>query len=379
MYYRWRSILCVQFALVVFCGALNANYCRANDYAKNSECTGCHSVQRSQPKGGKLANGFGQWSDLQCYGCHAEITDVARNWAAGKTDDRFYALPVSDASLKRISTHGMAYLTTPENWHLHRYDHMRLQLFLAQPVRINPLQESRFPLMVANGEFLKSDTLLPKINKAKAQAGGAIFAAKCMSCHGDITPVSGRSRLSLFAFDEKWLYRYANKMDAGFHASQKPRVMPLVSLTHAEANSVYEYLGDSYIHQKEELRAAVDRIVAPSAPSKSISAAQVDYIWTSFFRDAACVHCHAIEGRAKMKFDLSNNMTLGVWLSTNDPYKLWRRLEIRELENRYGIGFSEPGMPMTGAPLPESFRKLIYHWISSGCLDQYQKINCPAR
>ncbi|HYX33979.1 MAG TPA: hypothetical protein VE954_12760, partial [Oligoflexus sp.] len=49
------------------------------------------------------------------------------------------------------------------------------------------------------------------------------------------------------------------------------------------------------------------------------------------------------------------------------PRELWRRLEIRALEEDAGLGAQKPGMPMTGPALPKPMRDMFLTWIQGGC------------
>jgi len=62
------------------------------------ECVGCHTARRNEPKS-RFANGLGHWNDSQCYGCHAELNDVAARHQKGQEDRRYYAVPVREEKL----------------------------------------------------------------------------------------------------------------------------------------------------------------------------------------------------------------------------------------------------------------------------------------
>ena len=72
------------------------------------ECNGCHGPTRAQPKA-RFKNGLGQWSDLQCHGCHAELNDVARRHAERERDPRYWAVPVSETRLTRMAREPLSY------------------------------------------------------------------------------------------------------------------------------------------------------------------------------------------------------------------------------------------------------------------------------
>ncbi len=334
---------------------------------ENMECRGCHTKNRLLPMDGHHSNGFGKWQDSQCVGCHQEITDIAQAWTSGVKDKRFIALPVSHTSLKRIAKHGMPYLDVKKNVNLTRFDHYRLAVFLATPVAINPVEGSTYPKMIAfpgalNTEKTKAAEIL---SDELIDQGRKLYTQHCQQCHADKNPVAKRSLLGLYAFSEQWIHQYSNQLA---NTTDMNRSMPKISLNDNESKALFHFFGHTFNDQVMEINTQVSRMAEPKSKAP-LNTQQTNYMWNNFFRDAGCVHCHGIKGRAQDKFDLTNNTSLVAWLTKNNPLDLWRRLEIRQIESELSIGHKDSGMPMTGAPLPRSFRDLVYRWTVNGCKD----------
>jgi mono/diheme cytochrome c family protein len=319
-------------------------------------CIGCHSEARSQPSG-RFPTGFGRWTDAQCFGCHQEFNEIGELFAQGVKDKRYYSLPIRDERLKALARNPLPYGHAPLQIAWDKYDPERLLRFLRRPTGY-PSRMPAFPDIRSEDFAFLRTTPVPS---GDAQRGEAIFQRTCVSCHAKRNPVSGHSTLQLSVYSSAWIYQYASG-----RAQTKERSMPVLNVSEAEAADIFAYLGQLRKKTEEQLDQAVARIQAPAAKGGAVPRAVAGYIENRFFRDGGCVHCHGIEGRALARFDTS---AAGIrsWLKVNDPLELWRRLEIRGLEEEAGLGAEKPGMPMTGPALPKPMRDLLLTWIQGGC------------
>lgn len=330
------------------------------------ECFGCHTSERMQNLG-KYANGFGQWTDLQCFGCHIEINEIATRINRGKKDRRSYSIPISRPRLIELAKHGLPYMSAPEELSWEHYETYRIRLFLARPVTIDGSLGRKAPLMPAFPELHIETSEINKFEPSDTKRGKILFVEKCFSCHHE---KAKRTQLALSIFKWEWLRNYSRGVGV-----QEGRTMPNIELTEQDAKDVHAYLG-SYLHEQIRLvDLAVGNLVPSTIDSTPLPDQTIVYIWQGFFRDGDCVHCHGIEGRARNRFDISEK-GFQVWLQENDPWELWRRLEIREIEATFGVGSEVPGMPMSGAPLPKPLRDVISRWIGQGCVDPKGKKWC---
>lgn len=319
-------------------------------------CVGCHSEARSQPPG-RFPTGFGRWTDAQCFGCHQEFNEIGELFARGIKDKRYYSLPIRDERLQALARDPLPYGHAPLQIAWDKYDPDRLLRFLQRPTG-HPSRMPAFPEMRPEDlAFLKRSP----VSAGDARRGETIFQTTCISCHAAQNPISGHSALQLSVYSSAWIHQYASGK-----VQTKERKMPALNLTADEAADIFSYLGQLRQKTEEQLDQAVAGIRMPPAHGRTVPRTVSAYVENRFFRDGGCVHCHGIEGRAQAKFDTS---AAGIrsWLQANDPMDLWRRLEIRALEEAAGLGAQEPGMPMTGPALPKPMRDMLLTWIQGGC------------
>lgn len=397
-----------------------------------AECQGCHTESRLQPRA-RLANGFGKWQDHQCVGCHFEITDIARNRARGIADARYLSLPVTDEKLALISRSAMPYLNAPQSpWRLAnskdhdafvdevgaflrpgtaaflpkappstgksntassidvpRLDDDGLWHFLRRPHGRCDDNGCQAPTMMAYPQLEKAEmakvvpwplnhnsaTQDPKMrpaglaqSSAQDQAvvqGQALYQQRCQGCH-DKDAKARYDAVGLAMFDVRWLMQIPHQ--------QQP-----FSLTAADANA----LADFFKWQRQQRQQQVDTALTTLESSwqqvktTPLSAGEARYLWRDFWRDAACVHCHGIEGRARLRFN-SDEAPLREYLRRGQGKQIYYRLKIRHIEQRLGMSAAIPGMPMTGAALPEPFIELVGRWLKTGCPDAKMQPQCSA-
>lgn len=350
------------------------------------ECVGCHTARRNEPKS-RFANGLGHWTDSQCYGCHAELNDVAARHQKGQEDRRYYAVPVREEKLAQLATSPLAYMNAPESVEppdgaVPRVSWERLAAFLKRPSNLSRKEGSRAPRMMAY------PSLPPKALKAVAHLVGvrqpgrektpakltveerrradALWTTRCFICHGGPKPMSGRSGVALGLYTAEWLQDYA----AGkVHSPREARTMPVVPLSTDEAKLLYRLFGDMRAEAERELDARVSRLkLEDMAVPTALPPALLGYLWGPFFRDATCVHCHATSPRAASAFT-ADAEGLKAYLRRKSGEEFWRRLETRALEAEHGLVAATPGMPMAGVELPLELRRFIARWVLEGCKD----------
>lgn len=351
------------------------------------ECEGCHSPKRVQPVS-RFANGLGQWTDAQCYGCHKEINEVARLGMAGDRGAKFSALPLSSQRLEQLASVPLSYMDAPESLNgqgkQRRFDKMRLTQFLRRPTRNSIASHKPAPHMMAYPQ-LKPHQLNALVSVVLATSdrpdfepnplsGEKIWRDSCQACHSRENPSSGRTPASLSVFSAQWLHGYANAM---FARDSQPRTMPVVPISAEDAQHLFAFFGE----QRAQREAQVDRMVhdldlsSQVSFEKPVSPRFSRFMWTRFLRDASCVHCHATSPRASSAFRADAD-GLKEYLSRNQPEKFWARLEIRAIEEEMGMGAQTPGMPMAGAALPKPLRDAVGRWILDGCKDEQGTSNC---
>ncbi|WNG40820.1 hypothetical protein F0U61_49345 [Archangium violaceum] len=350
------------------------------------ECVGCHTARRNEPKS-RFANGLGHWNDSQCYGCHAELNDVAARKQKGQVDRRYYAVPVREEKLAQLATTPLAYMNAPESVEppegtVPRVSWERLAAFLKRPSNLSPQEGSRAPRMMAY------PSLQPKALKAVAELLGVrpqarektpaklsveerrqadtLWTTRCFSCHGGPRPVAGRSGVALGLYTAEWLRDYA----AGkVRAPREARTMPVVPLSTEEAKLLHRLFGEMRVEAERELDARVSRLkLEDMAVPTALPPALLSYLWGPFFRDATCVHCHATSPRAASAFT-ADAEGLKAYLRRKSGEEFWRRLETRALEAEHGLVAARPGMPMAGVELPLELRRLVARWVLEGCKD----------
>lgn len=338
------------------------------------ECQGCHGPQR-QVAASRFANGFGHWRDSQCFGCHAEITDVARNIRQGKQDRRYVALPVEEARLADLAQHGMPYLHAPaQPIRPGRFDASALLQFLQRPHGRCHGAGCQAPAMMAYPALTAADLKSWQQNVSKsspagqARRGGILFSQQCAKCHDGRQAPYDVSELSLFS--ASWLQNYWHKpaATAGFRAE-------LSMQDSADLLAFFRGARQQRQQQLDQQMTAVDSSWR-QLTATPVSEANIRYLWQHFWRDANCVHCHGIEGRARQRFDVSD-AGLRTYLQQGHAKQLFYRLKIRQLEQQYGIGAAVPGMPMSGAALPDPVIHLLGRWMKQGCPDPQHQQQCP--
>ena len=356
------------------------------------ECQGCHTENRVVVEE-RFSNGFGKWTDAQCFGCHQEITQIAVKFNAGEKDKRYFSLPVSDETLKLIGHHSLSYLNAPLNPVKHptkraRFDRVSLASFLKRPFGKCDLSGNcQAPTMMAYPKLSKqsldhfSQWLAASPNNSgsnrEAQPGDgdgeAVFARKCAGCHND-SAVSGYNAVGLSLFSEHWLYQYANQLVT---TDTPKRNMPTIEITKAEASQLAAFFDAERLKKERQLDHSLSDIatIFNQDERSPLSKGERFYLWKRLWRDNSCVHCHGIEGRAKRAFDTSE-AGIAHWVTNNDPFDLYARLVTRKKESQFGIGAKRPGMPMTKPPVPKEVTSLISRWIKNGCVDLRDEALC---
>ncbi|MET0404929.1 MAG: hypothetical protein ABW123_21110 [Cystobacter sp.] len=350
------------------------------------ECVGCHTARRTEPRS-RFANGLGHWNDSQCYGCHAELNDVALTRQQGKEDRRYYAVPVREERLAALVTAPLAYMNAPAavepaEGGTPRVSWERLGAFLKRPSNLSPKDGSRAPRMMAypglQPRALKAVADLLGVKQparpraatplSKEERGQALtlWTTRCFTCHGGAKPVSGRTGVTLGLYTEEWLREYAG---GKVRSPRDVRTMPVVPLDAHEARLLYRLFGEMRAEAESALDARASRLKLEDAASPmAVPPALVGYLWGPFFRDATCVHCHATSPRAASAFT-ADAEGLKVYLRRKSGEEFWRRLELRALEAEHGLVAAQPGMPMAGIELPQELRRLIARWVLDGCKD----------
>jgi mono/diheme cytochrome c family protein len=357
------------------------------------ECVGCHTPKRNAPQA-RFGNGLGRWNDSQCYGCHAELNEVARLNSQGQRDARYFAVPVREETLVHMATSPLAYMNAPEAVEppgdVPRVSGERLAAFLRRPTSLSPHEGSRAPRMMAYPELAPKglssvaallSVRLPPRGKAPAalsapekQSAEALWTARCGSCHGGARPMAGRGPVALGLYTPEWLQAYAK---GRAQAPGHERRMPVVDLSLDEATLLYRWFGEARGAAEAALDADVSRLKleAAAATAPTVPPAFIPFLFGPFFRQATCVHCHATSPRAAGAFT-ADASGLAAYVGKKGGEAFWRRLETRALEARHGLVAAKPGMPMAGVELPEQVRGLIARWVLEGCKDPEGKSLC---
>jgi mono/diheme cytochrome c family protein len=358
------------------------------------ECAGCHTARRTEPQF-RFSNGLGKWTDSQCYGCHAELNDVALKHHQGLRDQRYIAVPVRDDKLKRMATtDALSYMSAPEAIEapgeaVSRISQERLAAFLKRPSSLSFKPGSRAPRMMAYPALPSREAsavaalfgvkptprkaALPALKAPERREAEALWMARCAACHGGEQPLAGRSGVTLGLYTPEWLQAYAR---GKVRAPQGERTMPVVELSLEEARLLYRLFGEMRAEAERKLDDRVSRLklAAAAAPSE-VPAAFVNYLWGAFLRDASCVHCHTTSPRAASAFT-ANAEGLKAYLRRRSGQEFWLRLETRALEDEHGLVAAQPGMPMAGGVLPQEIRGLIARWVLEGCKDPQGQVWC---
>lgn len=384
----WCNTL-MFFSVLCCCSTASALPQNANMPLLLQECLGCHQQERHQPVA-RFPNGFGKWQDSQCYGCHQEISEVAANLASGKNDPRYLSLPVSDERLKVLAKHPMPYLQAPRDMlQPGRTDFASLLQFLQRPhgrcetpatttakasLTKTTAADTRAvctaPAMMAYPSLSATDLqhfqsfIGSQPDKGNSNQGKQLFAANCDGCHQHSNK-SGYNTVALSLFASDWLRQYQHKAGNKYQLSAE------------ESSDLTAFFNNERSNKQQQLDKAVGELGASWQQLKARQPAppEIAYLWQHFWRDANCVHCHGIEGRAKDKFETSEQ-GIKRYLKAGKGAQLYYRLKIRQLEQQHGIGAAVPGMPMTGAALPDPFINLVGGWLKAGCPDQQGLSHC---
>ncbi|EPX59895.1 hypothetical protein D187_002639 [Cystobacter fuscus DSM 2262] len=350
------------------------------------ECVGCHTARRDEPKS-RFATGLGHWTDSQCYGCHAELNEVAVQSQKGLKDRRYFSVPVREEKLASMVTSPLAYMNAPERVEpaqgaVPRVSFERLAAFLKRPSHLSAQDGSRAPRMMAypslQPKALKAvahllgvrqparESAPAKLTVAERRQADTLWTTRCFSCHGGPRPVAGRSGVALGLYTAEWLRDYAG---GKVLSPRQARTMPVVPLSTEEARLLYRLFGEMRAEAERELDARVSRLkLEEAAVPRALPPALLGYLWGPFFRDATCVHCHATSPRAASAFT-ADAEGLKAYLRRKSGEEFWLRLETRALESEHGLVAARPGMPMAGVELPSELRRIIARWVLEGCKD----------
>jgi mono/diheme cytochrome c family protein len=350
----------------------------------SAECTGCHTARRNHPVS-RFGGGLGRWNDSQCFGCHAELNDVAAKHARGEDDVRYYGAPVSEERLNQMAKVPLSYGGAPEKLEAGKVPRLSLEGlagFLRRPAGISFSEGNRAPRMMAyptlSARDLKAIGALFKVGPgrvmpASAAKGERVWAERCAACHSGPRPLSGRGAAALTMFTPQWMHAYAAGTATGVRAEE--RKMPTVPLTLSESADIAAWLKEERARQEKALDEKVAQLRIDDVPAGAVPPGFVTYLWGRFFRDATCVHCHSTSPRAAKAFT-ADAEGLAEYLKRKPGSELWRRLELRAHEAAASLGAREPGMPMAGAELPREVRDLIGRWAKAGCADPEGAKHC---
>jgi mono/diheme cytochrome c family protein len=358
------------------------------------ECVGCHTPRRTEPQS-RFSNGLGRWNDSQCYGCHAELNDVALKHHQGLPDRRYIAVPVREDKLKRMATtEPLSYMGALEGIEdqsgaVSRISQERLAAFLKRPSSLSFTPGSKAPRMMAYPSLqprelsavaklfgvkpVSAKAALPPLKETERRQAEALWTARCVACHGGEQPVAGRSGVTLGLYTPEWLSAYAwGKV----RSPRKERTMPVVALSLEEARLLHRLFGEMREEAERTLDERVSRLKleAEAAPGP-VPAPFIHFLWGRFFREATCVHCHATSPRAASAFTATPE-GLKDYLRRSSGHAFWLRLETRALEDQHGLVAARPGMPMAGGVLPQEMRALIARWVLEGCKDPQGQVWC---
>tara|TARA_B100001094_G_C18172656_1_gene796045 strand:+ start:1275 stop:2474 length:1200 start_codon:yes stop_codon:yes gene_type:complete len=351
------------------------------------ECQGCHFSERTKEQK-TYSSGLKHWTDEQCFGCHQEIHDVAKSVQHHKKDDRIITVGVSKKRLMEMKDHPLPYLNTPENpieasKHL-RFNQASLLRFLKQPSGVCHTEGCRAPKMMAYPNISAQDLAkinffakksLPKELREEQQGqvpqGKKLFSQICTACHQTST-LSGYNAVGLSAFSAQWIYLYVQ----GKVTHKTPRVMPKFSISKQDSHNLYAFFQSKRKEQSQKLHKSVQTIKQSweALPSTPVDKQASDYFEKHFWRDGGCVHCHAGDGRAGKFFDMRDDASTHQWLTTANSYQLYERLMIKKYEQKHGLGYQVPGMPMTGSALPDRMVQYLGQWLKNQCVSSNK--NC---
>jgi mono/diheme cytochrome c family protein len=295
---------------------------------------------------------------------------------------------VKNETLARLALYPLSFMEAPERpepMDGPRIARERLGAFLRRPASLQPAETGRPPRMMAyptlsRGELGRIAALLgvraspaaiAPLGATRRRRAEQIWQTRCAPCHDGEHPLSGRGPAALSLYTADWLGRYA-RGDAD--TPGRTLKMPVIELSRAEAADLYALLGEKRHELEQRLDADVARL-SLGTDTADVPDSFVAYLWGPFFREATCVHCHAGVGRAGRAFRADAD-GLADYLRRKSGVEIWRRLQTRALEARYGLGAREPGMPMAGGELPEPLRALVARWVRAGCQDPRGQRHC---
>lgn len=227
----------------------------------------------------------------------------------------------------------------------------------------------------------------------RPQFGQVDYQQRCQSCHQQsafsrVSAVTGR--VAALHHGRAPLHDVALRHDAAGLALFTPEWLQMLAANVAnhpdvdaqQALDLHAYFQQVRATREQQVDAAVAKLYQANWPaqpdpalSKPLSVRETQYLWRNFWRDAGCVHCHGIEGRAKQHFDVSAD-GIERYIGQRRIAQLYFRLQTRTIEQQQGIGASMPGMPMTGAALPKPLINLIGRWIQNGCATEQGTLLC---
>ncbi|MBP9707636.1 MAG: hypothetical protein KBD78_08320 [Oligoflexales bacterium] len=393
-------ISCSRILIVFLCililaavsAAADSNAAERQD-ALLAECKGCHATTRNIPNNGFFKISLGKWTDQQCYGCHAEINDVALKRAAGENDPRYFAIPLDETKLHSLVKSPLSYMWAPvlpaadnSDSQYAKYSTRSLLLYLRRPFNVRGALTARPPQMPAF--TTASDAELVSVMKGlglslsneggatsiQSSIGESIWVKHCSNCHSHPASEVMPNRRGLSLFSERWLFAYAN----GKVASQQ-RTMPVVILSAAEAQHLSFYLKSELMQDYEQLDRQYRNVNVrkQTALAETIDGGFVQYLFNGFFKDGDCVHCHSGQNRMRAKFEASA-IGLEIYTRQGKVSELVERLKNRALEVKYGIGGRLPGMPQSNDAINPNIIDKIELWRWSGCPDQAGQKLCPS-
>ncbi|HET9239153.1 MAG TPA: cytochrome c [Oligoflexus sp.] len=345
-----------------------------------SECEGCHFEERTQAQQ-HFKNGLGQWTDRQCVGCHQETNEIGRNISDGKSDPRYYGLPLRREKLIKLNESPLSYTKAPKNpfWiqdGVMRMDQAGLLSYVKNPVRspyFNGPEQGMmaFPSLDAKAlhEVLKRKTpgFGPDDEMPSDMASGQkIWESNCRNCHAPDGLKNAPSGLYLSHLSPSWVWRYANGHVKNPYTA---RTMPTFAMKEAEAASLIQYLRHEKNRKVERLDQEVQALALSSRnPQKKLELKPMAITWLldKMPRAASCVHCHDGDQRAATRFRATREGIID-YVQKNGSAELLTRLKTRSLEVNTDVTASRPGMPMTLSPLPDQLIQLMETWMSQSC------------
>lgn len=333
------------------------------------DCAGCHLPQGRAPQR-RFASGLGKWDDTQCVGCHAEINAISKTLATSEPTKLNFHLPLSLETQRRISTHPMSLDNAPHltasSLKQTKFDPAGLAWFIQRPPGVRSSMPS-FPKW--------KGVAIARPSNTKTEQGRVLFDSKgCTTCHGDNGTAPHFSGFVRFSADH--IFEVANGISRA-----KERTMPVIPLSHEEAETVRSLVIAEKKKREQEIDRKVDSLRLSTFRSPTLTPAEnssrniAAYLFGPFPREGTCVHCHGTMPNAKKHFD-GTGEALRRYVKAGGAIELWKRLETRHLERKLGVTAASAGMPMNGSPLPRPLLERLAHWIEQGCPDEQGTALC---